>query len=124
MGAPFGWMWVCSDKGYLTLPPGWGGCCYFGRTEIYMLRIPVTNLFNETGKTNSGDLKRPKLLILDNQDAYGHVLHSGEIFGILGCGCPWKVGKQFNLLFTGLYEFKIYPTLIRCPKSESSRQPP
>jgi hypothetical protein len=24
MGAPFGWMWLCSDKGYLTLPSGWG----------------------------------------------------------------------------------------------------
>jgi hypothetical protein len=46
---------------------------------MYMLRIPVTDLFNETGKTNSGVLQRGKRLILENQEAYGHVLHLGEI---------------------------------------------
>jgi hypothetical protein len=47
-----------------------------------MLRIQVTDLFNETGKTNSGELKRAKRLIPDNQEDYGHVLHPGEIFGM------------------------------------------
>lgn len=49
---------------------------------MHMLRIPVTDLFNETGKTKSGELKRAKRMIPDNQEAYGHVLHPCEIFGM------------------------------------------
>jgi hypothetical protein len=33
MRAPFGCMWVCSDKGYLTLPPGGGVVVIWGEQK-------------------------------------------------------------------------------------------
>ena len=75
---------------------------------MYMLRI----LSNETGKTNSGELKRAKRLITDNQEAYGHVLHLGQIFGMpvipsWGVTVQGKLQAHVNLTIQGFSQLSL-----------------